>query len=130
MYFAIEYGRQCDCSHKRAIASTMMKESIKSLAASCIDPSEEWSTEHHALLIWKYFRQEGFLAELEEDLASGDAAKIKAAVSQRNAARDAWMEFYKESGTAHASNQAKKMAAEKICAVPKKLAIKLADKYE
>lgn len=71
------------------------------LAAEIIKPNEKWTSEHHALLLWKYFRKQGFLANAKPEEVKKAGAEF---VAWHNNAR-----------VAYASNQAKGLADAGIC---------------
>lgn len=71
------------------------------LAKKHIEPNEKWTSDHHAMFIWDYFRGEGFL--------KGAAPEVI-----KKAAQD-WVAIHNNGRVAYASNQAKGLADAGIC---------------
>lgn len=82
-------------------AKAIKDELVLRLAKKHCKPDQQWRTEHHAMLLWDYFREKGFLkgASPEEVAKAGKE----------------WVSFYSNSHSGYASNQAKHMAASGIC---------------
>lgn len=81
------------------------------LAAEIIKPNEKWTSEHHALLLWKYFRKAGFAKDAKPEEVKKLAAEF---VAWHNNAR-----------VAYASNQAKGLADAGICLANNSAAVTL-----
>lgn len=84
------------------MANNAMKDALTlELAAKIIKPNEKWTSEHHALLLWNYFRRAGFLAGAKPE----EIAKV---------AKE-FVAWHNNASVAYASNQAKRLAEAGIC---------------
>lgn len=71
------------------------------LAAKIVKPNEKWTSEHHARLIWGYFRKAGFAKDAKPE----EIAKL---------AKE-YVAWHNNASVAYASNQAKRLAEAGIC---------------
>lgn len=81
----------------KAITDTVAIEIAKSICA----PDEKWTSDCHALFIWKYFRKAGFLTNAKPE-------EIKRAGAE-------WAAMHNNARLAYASNQAKGLADAGVC---------------
>jgi hypothetical protein len=77
-------------------------ELVLRLARKHCKPADKWTTEHHSMLAWDFFREIGFL--------KGAAPEVVAKAGAQ------WASFYANSHMGYASNQQTHMAASGICA--------------
>lgn len=81
----------------KAITDSTALEIAKSICA----PDEKWTSDCHALFIWKYYRKVGFLKGATPD-------EIKKAGAE-------WAAMHNNARLAYASNQAKGLADAGVC---------------
>lgn len=81
----------------KAITDTVALEIAKSICK----PDEKWTSEDHAMFVWKYFRREGFLKDAKPEVVK--------------AAGMAWAAMHNNARLAYASNQAKGLADAGVC---------------
>ena len=84
---------------------------VLELAAKHIKPTEKWTSEHHALLVWDYFRKVGFMKDAKPEEVAKAAKEFVA--------------FANNSRMAYASNQAKGLADAGVCLASQATAITL-----
>ena len=77
-------------------------ELVLRLARKHCRPGDRWTTEHHSMLVWDFFRDIGFLKGAPTEAVAKAGAQ--------------WAAFYSNSHCGYASNQQNHMAASGICA--------------
>lgn len=98
--------------NRMAESKAIKDDEVLALAKLHCEPGEPWKSKHHSMLLWDYFRKQGFLAGPAANATPEQKAAHDARVKQ--AAKN-WVAFYENGRCAYASNQAKGLAAAGIC---------------